>query len=173
MKSTIVKTKFLWLCLLAFLVLEGGTSRVCAQDTAKVNNARYEVLGTKVVVHYDLVGPVDGTYRVKVSLRKERDQSFLYLPRLVSGDDGEVKSSGKKQIDWDFLSEFPGGLEGEDFYFVVEAELVPSKSTLWYWVAGGAVLVGGAAAILLSKGSTTATTQDNGFALPVGRPIGQ
>ena len=173
MKSTPVQAKVLWYFLAVLLVLEVGSSRAVAQDSVKVQNVRYEVLGTKIVVHFNLVGTIDETYRIRLSLRKERDQSFLYIPRLVLGDAGEVKSGGTKQIDWDFLSEFPGGLEGEDFYFVVDVELVPTSSKLWYWVAGGAALVGGAAAILLSKGSTTSTTQDTGFPAPVGRPIGQ
>jgi hypothetical protein len=100
----------------------------------------------------------------------------VYVPRLLSGDVGEGEFTGtNRQVTWDFLAEFPGGLDGDDFYFLVEAEKAPWKLSPWYYIAGGVVAVGAASVYLLTqKNTTTVNSLPEGFPSPVGRPgVGQ
>ena len=77
---------------------------VSAQEKIRVQNVRFEVAGTRVVVGYDLEGPADRDYIVKVILRREAYQSFLHIPKTITGDVGEGRFVGKsKQVTWDIL----------------------------------------------------------------------
>jgi len=147
-----------------------------AQDEVKVQNVRFDIEGTRIVVRFDLQGPLDREYNVKMLLRREGNPSFVHVPRSVLGDLGEGKFAGlSRQITWDILKEFPDGLEGDDFYFVVDVELIKPTSKLIWWIGGGAAVVGGAFLLLKDtifppKGA--ATTPEGGFPRPVGRPTG-
>jgi hypothetical protein len=160
-----------WALLLLFSVYAAS-----AQEKIRVQNVRFEVAGTRVVVGYDLVGPADRDYIVKVILRREANQSFLHIPKTVTGDVGEGRFVGKsKQVTWDILKEFPQGLDGDDFFFVVDVELIRPGSKLLWWIGGGAAVVGGALLLLKDtifppKGA--AATPEGGFPRPVGRPTG-
>ena len=160
-----------WTLLLLFSVYV-----VSAQEKIRVQNVRFEVAGTRVVVGYDLEGPADRDYIVKVILRREANQSFLHLPKTITGDVGEGRFVGKsKQAAWDILKEFPQGLDGDDFYFVVDVEVIKPGSTLLYWIGGGAAVVGGA--VFLFKDTifppkSSPATPEGGFPKPAGRPTG-
>ena len=159
----------------AVLVIEVTPTHLYPQEANKVKNVRFEILGTQLVIRYDLAAPND-TYKVRVVLRKESESGFVYVPRLLSGDVGEGEFAGtNRQVTWDFLAEFPGGLDGDDFYFVVEAEKAPWKLSPWYYIAGGVVAVGAASVYLLTqKSTTTVNSLPEGFPSPVGRPgVGQ
>ena len=163
--------KALCYVLSAVLAIEVTPTHLYSQDTNKVKNVRYEILGTQLVIRYDLLAP-GTTYRVRVVIRKESEKGFVYVPRLLSGDVGEGEFAGtNRQVTWDFLAEFPGGLEGDDFYFVVEAEKAPWKLSPWYYIVGGVAAVGaGAAYLLTQKNATSGSSLPAGFQLPVGRP---
>ncbi|MBM4162093.1 MAG: hypothetical protein FJ217_13480 [Ignavibacteria bacterium] len=151
-------------------------TQVLAQDEVKVQNVRFDVEGTRIVVRFDVQGPLDREYTVKMLLRREGNPSFVHVPRLVVGDLGEGKFAGlNRQITWDILKEFPDGLEGDDYYFVVDVELIKPASKLIWWIGGGAAVVGGAVLLLKDtifppKGA--AATPEGGFPKPVGRPTG-
>jgi hypothetical protein len=156
------------------LVIEVMPTHLLSQDANKIKNVRFEILGTQVVIRYDLAVP-NNAYRVRVVLRKESEKGFVYVPRLLSGDVGEGEFTGpNRQVTWDFLAEFPGGLDGDDFYFVVEAEKAPWKLSPWYYIVGGVAAVGAGAAYLLTQNKTDSGSLPAGFQLPVGRPgVGQ
>jgi len=149
---------------------------VSAQEKIRVQNVRFEVAGTRVVVGYDLEGPAGRDYIVKVILRREANQSFLHIPKMINGDVGEGRFVGKsKQVTWDILKEFPQGLDGDDFYFVVDVEMIKPGSNLLYWIGGGAAVVGGA--VFLFKDTifppkSSPATPEGGFPKPAGRPTG-
>lgn len=169
------KSKCLCYLLISSLLVPSAASfsAFCA-DNVKVLNVRFEIVGTKIVVQYDLEGEANKDYKVKVILRRERNQSFLHIPQSVAGEIGEGPFAGQnRQVTWDFLREFPQGLEGDDFYFVIEVELISSGiSPLWY-IGGGVGIVGGVVGYLLSKGgSTPATSTVDVFPKPIGRPAG-
>ena len=175
MQRLYIHMRALCYVLSALLVIEVTPTHLYPQDANKVKNVRFEILGTQLVIRYDLTAPED-TYRVRVVLRKESESGFVYVPRLLSGDVGEGEFAGtNRQVTWDFLAEFPGGLEGDDFYFVVEAEKAPWRLSPVYYIVGGVVAVGAAAVYLLTQTKTdTGTSLPAGFPSPVGRPgVGQ
>ena len=169
------KRLYRWVALL--LILQGSSAmQAVAQDQIKVQNVRFEVEGTRIVVRFDLQGPIDRDYSVKMLLRRAGNQSFVHVPKSVLGDFGEGRFAGSnRQITWDILKEFPQGLEGEDYYFVVDVEMIKPTSKLIWWIGGGAAVVGGALYLLKDtifppKGA--AATPEGGFPKPVGRPTG-
>jgi len=145
-----------YLLIVSVLVPSVASSSVRSADNVKVVNVRFEIVGTRIVV------------------RRERNQSFLHIPRSVAGEIGEGRYAGQnRQVTWDFLKEFPQGLEGDDYYFVIEVEIVSSGiSPLWY-IGGGLGIVGGVVGYVLSKGGSEAATPAlEVFPKPIGRPTG-
>jgi hypothetical protein len=174
MLTLLHRTKTLCCAVIVLLfVPHMATSALWPEDPVKVQNVRFEVVGTKLVVHYDLQGPLGREYVVKVSLKREQNPSFTYLPKALAGDIGEGAFAGTdRKISWDLLKEFYQGLDGDDYYFVVEAELIAKgASPLWY-IGGGVAVVGGVAAYILSKSPKTESAVETGFPKPVGRPSG-
>jgi hypothetical protein len=157
-------------CLLASSV---SVARGVTDEQIKAQNVRFQAVGTKIVIRFDVEGPQDRDCTVKLILKREQNQSFAHIPRATAGDIGEGRFVGKdREISWDILKEFPQGLEGDDYYFVVEVELISrGMSPLWY-VGGGLAIVGGVAAFLLGKSSPASATATESFPKPIGRPSG-
>ena len=170
-----IQSKPLCYLLIGLLFLQGiPFSAASAREEEQVQNVRFEISGTRIVILYDLQGSASETYVVKVTLKRTSSTTFAYIPKIVSGDIGEGKLHGKnRRIVWDILREFPQGLAGDDFVFEITAVLIPSGSNAWLWIGGGAAVVGGAAILLLKGTSKTAgTTSETGFPQPIGRPSG-
>jgi hypothetical protein len=143
---------------------------ISAEDVS-VKNVRFEVSGNKILITYDLTGPSDKTYMIKVTLKRRQIPAYEYVPIYVAGDVGERKISGTgRQISWDMLRDFPNGLEGDDYYFRVEATMISQGSSFLYYFGGGAAVVGAAAYFLLGK--KTETVVEGNFPQPSGRPSG-
>jgi hypothetical protein len=127
------------------------------------------------VITYDLAGPKDENYVVRISLRREGDPKFKLDLGSLSGDAGKGQFAGKdRKAMWDQKKDFPTGLTGNDFFFVVDAELDSGGISTWVWIGGG-VVVAGLAAVLLggkkSDGSSSSnTTTDGVFPSEPGRP---
>jgi hypothetical protein len=175
MVSFVVRSKYLcYLLIVSMLMPSVAPSSVRSVENVKVLNVRFEIVGTKIVVRYDLEGEANKDYTVKIILRREHNQSFLHIPKSVAGEIGEGRFAGQnRQVTWDVLKEFPQGLEGDDYYFVIEVEIVSSGiSPLWY-IGGGVGIVGGVVGYLLSKGGSEAVTPTSDvFPKPIGRPTG-
>jgi hypothetical protein len=126
----------------------GGTS---------VENVRFEVSADLVKIFYDLNAPIDKVHDVRISLRRESDITFSYRPLNITGDVGTIVFPGqRRRIVWEYLKEFPDGLTGDDYYFVVEAEFIePEGMSPWIWIGGGAAVVGGVVGLLLLGGKDT------------------
>lgn len=171
MQSLSFRLKSIHFVLIALIILEGiPISLALAADEIRVENVRYEVVGMKAVIYYDLVGAVDKEYKVSVTLKRRGDVSFSYIPNFITGDVGKGNFLGKgRQVNWDFSREFPLGLEYEDYFFVVDADIVSGGISAVVWL-GGAALVGGAVAYLLLKKEEAAPPIDTGFPNPPGRP---
>jgi len=167
------RLKALCYILAGLLFVELVPAAAFAEDEIAVRNVQYEVTGELVRIYYDLVGPLERVHKVTIFLRRERDTAFSYRPLYLTGDVGSVVFPGeKRRITWDFLKDFPEGMEGDDFFFTVEAEMVqtPGINPL-YWIGGGAAVVGGVLAIvLLSKGGENPPVPSPSFPLPPGRP---
>ena len=128
----------------------------------------------KIFIYYQLNGNPDREYDISVELKRTSVPSFELKPSDLSGNVGRGKygDGSKKTIIWTLKPEEQAILNGEDFYFVVNADEVESGGGIpWYVYVGGAALVGGTAAVLLlNKKSDNTTTTGTDFPLPPARP---
>jgi hypothetical protein len=170
------RLKVLPLFLAALMLAESVPAAYAAQQSGdpSLDNVHFEVAGDIVRIYYDLNAPLDLVHAVRISLYRESDATFVYRPVNLTGDVGTIVFPGqKRRIIWEFTKEFPDGLVGTDYYFVVEAEAAEKEaSNLWWWVGGG---VAGAAAlvgliVLLSPGPGDEPPPPSGFPAPPGRP---
>lgn len=127
----------------------------------KVFNVQFsQRADSKVEVTYDLVGNPSKKYSVKLSLRKSGARGELPISRnSVTGTIGENISPGRGlRIIWNLPKDFPKGLEGEGFVFIVEVYERRGGSKLPWIIAGLAAAAGGGAAyLLLGKDSSPKT----------------
>ncbi len=130
---------------LLFCLCQAGFSQ-----NVSVTNLSYSLRVSDVVVHYDLNGPPDKSYDVSLVLKRDSEPYFKMQPKSVSGQVGTGEFAGRgREIVWHLYRDVPSGLDGNDYYFEVNASMiVPEKGggIPWYYFAGGA-LVGGAAAV--------------------------
>jgi hypothetical protein len=174
MLARFARQRTLCLFLAALMFLQGiPVLSLAGDDEISVQKVRFEITGDLVRIYYDLIGPIDRVHSVTISLQKESDQTFFYRPVNLTGDVGTIVFPGeRRRITWDFTKEFPEGLSGNDYFFVVNAELVEQeRMSPWVWVGGGAALVGGIVmVVLLSKGDEPPPPPPAGFPVPPGRP---
>lgn len=123
-----------------------------------VENVTFEEIGDSVIVHYDLHGPDQKRFRVRLLVSEDSGATFSILPRAISGDVGRNTLTGiGKRIVWQMKKDFPGGLYGEDFVFAVDA--VIQRRSKWPYIAAGAGILGGTVLLLTSgKRDTDPTT---------------
>lgn len=141
----------------------------------KVENVHFSVYSGLVIVNYNLLGNSSSKYKVQLILRKGSDPSYTYFPKSLTGDIGEGKFAGQgKQILWLIDQEFPQGLPGNDYYFVVQAEEMEqsSGSQILTWVGSGVAVLAAAVTyvILSSSKSAPGNSTAVGFPAPPGRP---
>jgi len=125
-----------------------------------------------ISVTYDLLGSTDQLYKVSLILKRAGSKDLVYYPKSVSGDVGEGRFGGKdKKIIWKMKDDFPGGLSGSDFYFVVKAESIESGPNILLWAGVGVAAIAAVATYLIVGGENgTTTDQNNSFPMPPGRP---
>jgi len=133
------------------------------EDIVLVRNVRFEASNQVVVVSYDLLGLVDREYKVTLTLKKEGDALFQYRPAATRGNIGIGRFAGRgRRIIWDISGDYPDGLEGNDYYFIVEAQQIQSESSTLPWIVGGAgILVAniGMFVLLSSKENTSKSVE--------------
>jgi len=159
------------------VALTAASSPVRAQDASvRIFNVSFRVVGDIVQIYYDLEGKLNQVYTVRLYLRRESDPSFFYVPVNVTGDIGTIVFPGERhRITWEMTQEFAEGLQGNDFYFIVETDIPKEKGiSPLVWIGGGAAVVGGVVlAIVLSSSSDDGPPPppgDTGFPTPPGRP---
>ena len=165
------------LTLVAALMIQLVAPALAADDVVvAVTNVRFEVRGELIYVYYDLAGDVQKAHRVSLYLRRESEPAFVYRPLNVTGELGTIvfPATGKR-ITWDFTKDFPEGLQGEDYYFEVEAEAPVGSGGIspLVFIGGGLAVIGGIVAIVLSGGGDDGPPPpptDTGFPPPPGRP---
>lgn len=133
--------------------------------TQEIKNVIFEPKGEEVWIYYDLLGE-DDDYEITIFLRRENIQIYKIALTNITGDVGDVKPGTNKKIIWKIDKQYPAGLDGEDFYFVIEAN---EKGKTWYYYVGGAV-VAGVAAILTLSGKSDESKPEVKFADPPTRP---
>ena len=157
-------------------VLKGEVKyqRVVRTEDPLVENVHYTVNNGSIIIRYDLMGLPNKNYKVTVELRKESDSSFFYVPKIVSGDIGIGKFAGKgREITWAFNQEFPDGLPGKDYYFVVSAQELSGSPRFLTWIGMGVAAVAATATyLIISKKNARPYSGSPGvsFPPPPGRP---
>ncbi|MCX6132224.1 MAG: hypothetical protein NTU47_00310 [Ignavibacteriales bacterium] len=170
MQTRMFRLRSVCVLLAALLLAEplAASSPVPGEDIA-VKNVRFELSGKTVIVSYDLAGSLDQAYLIKVTLKRRQVPGFEYVPKSLSGDVGEGKFSGVgRKVHWDMLRDYPNGLEGDDYYFRIEATMISQSSNLLYYVGGGVAVVGAVVYLLIHKPSV----DEGAFPQPSGRPSG-
>ncbi len=117
--------------------------------------------------------PPDREFKVAVVLRKESDPLFRFKPRKLTGDVGILHSMGRnKQIVWDIAREFPQGIDGNDFYFELQTEMLTKGNSSMWWIGGGAAVIAGGIVtyFVLSSGKVGPPSSSADFPPPPGRP---
>jgi hypothetical protein len=141
----------------------------------KVSDVAFSVHDGKVIIKYTLAGNVSAKYRVSVNLKRKSDPSYEYWPAFVTGDVGEGRFVGRnREIVWEIKKDFPGGVLGDDYYFVVEAEEVAEEhgTTLMTWIGSGIALAAATIAciVLLSSKSVSSNSSTSGLPVRPGKP---
>lgn len=160
----------------AVLLLAAGTPPLLAAEeggsTAAVSNVHYAVNGFRVKVWFDLAGKKDAKYNVGILLRNRNDPAFRYAPKALTGNVGTGAFAGRNNlIVWDMSKEFPQGLQGSGYYFVVNAQRVSSghSTSILTWIGAGAVAVAAVVTYVVvshNGGPTSPASYPN----PPGRP---
>ena len=146
------------------------------QQKGRIENVRVQINGrSSVYIDYDLVGPTDRVYKVTVTMKKESDSTFAYVPQNMAGDIGASVFPGRNnRIVWSLAKEFPEGIKEGEFYFLftVDEEEPSSGVGVPLLIAGGAAVVGGILALILvsKKGPDGGNGGPPGFPSPPDRP---
>ncbi len=141
-----------------------------------VENVRFEQqIDHRVVVHYDLIGESAKEYTVVLSLFNPESRKKIPLTgKSVQGESGRgVKPGRDLKIIWDLKQDFPGGLDGQDFRFVVDAFIekkVGGGKGLPWFIIGAAAAGGGT---LLYFTSRIAGAQERDLPGPPALPVDQ
>lgn len=163
---------FLTMTLLLTISVSAAYSDEIEQPAGIVSGVRFAVSGLQVTIRYDLRGDRNEKYKVSLVLRRRSDPSFRYLPKELSGDIGLGRYAGTdRKIVWNMRNEFPQGLQGNDFYFVVNANEVERKRSagILTWIGAGAVAVAAVVTYLMVMHSGSPTSPAS-FPIPPGRP---
>lgn len=127
-----------------------------------VENVRFsQEINSKVTVTYDLLGKPSEKYSVSLSVFIPQSRRKIPLTgSSVRGAIGGSVSPGKNlQIEWDLKNDFPNGLKGDGFRFIVDA-YIQQKRSKWPWFMAGLAAVGGTALLLSGSGSGAADHSD-------------
>ena len=109
------------------LVLAGSTGPMARAQEVETRDVQAYQQENRVVVTYAFIGDAEAEYEVSLRVSDDGGRSFRIEPSAVSGAIGEnVKPGGRKQITWDALEDFPGGLEGDEYRFKVIARKIRS-----------------------------------------------
>lgn len=137
------------LSFMAFLFLAISISKLHGQDASVLNVQFTQRPDGWVEVTYDLAGDSSEKYTIKLSVAQSGSRTKLAMRRAsLSGDIGEDISPGwGKKIIWNLPQDYPKGLAGDGFVFVVEAIEKGGGSKL-RWVLAGLGAAAGAALLL-------------------------
>lgn len=90
-------------------------------------NIQWKVVEGYVVLTFDLPDST-GKKDISIVLKRTSDPQFSFKPKMVAGDIGQRNISGPgRKIYWDYLSDIPEGLKGNDYYFEVTVEIVSQE----------------------------------------------
>lgn len=175
MLQSIGKSRGLRLLMLALFLQLVIPVSVPGQIEGVVRKVRLEVFRDRAYVDFELPGSASDRYTVTVTLLREGNPDFRYVPQNVTGDVGPgIRGGGARRIVWKYLGEYTEGLGGEGYY--VDIVAVPTKPeggiSPLILVAAGVAVVGGLVALVLSQGGNgnDGGGGTSGFPPPTGRP---
>jgi uncharacterized membrane-anchored protein YitT (DUF2179 family) len=138
-----------------------------------VKNVHFSTSDNKVWIFYDLQGEKKTTYQIQLLASTNGGKTYTISPTNVTGDIGrDVKAGKNKEIIWHIMEDYPDGLQGSDFQFLIKAhkEIPAINHQLLKYAAIGVAAIGvGVALILLLNGSNS-SGGSGGFPLPPPRP---
>lgn len=167
---------FLWSC---------STTRYGAKDEKhNVSNVHFKQKNEQVFIYYDLAGiSTKDFYDVHVSLTNDQGKKYKVDTTAASGDIGPHVTAGKnKKITWNLRQNYPNGLDGKQFQFMVTADesskRVSSTEALadqntkhnnnWiYYTAAGSLVLGIGTALMII---TNSSGSSNGLPAPPSHP---
>ena len=145
-----------------------ASGRCFADEGAPVvSNVEFTVSGLNVTVTYDLSGSAKANYNVALVLRSRSDPSFKYSPKVLTGDVGLGTHAGiQRKIVWNMEQEFPEGLPGNGYYFVVNADEVDADHStgILTWLGAGAVAIAAVTTYII-------VSHNGGLKAPVSYPV--
>ena len=157
-------------------LLAGFAFAPAAQSqTLDVENVRFtQNADAKVVVQYDLLGKASEEYTVILSVFIPESRKKIPLStRSLTGDVGQAVRPGRGlEIEWDLKRDFPNGLEGDGFRFIIDAYVMQKKASKWPWIAAGVAAIGGTA-LLLSGASSSGAGNNADLPAPPTLPTNQ
>lgn len=163
-------TPGIFLLVFLFAAEPALSQNTSSSESVLVENVSYAVSGGKIFIKYDLLGSNDQAYNVSLALKRSSSDNIIYVPKTVSGDIGEIHSAGKdKQIIWEIKNDFPQGLSGEDYYFVVQAEKIDESSNFLTWAGIGVAAIVTAVTYLII-GKNDSDNPESSFPPPPNRP---
>ena len=149
----------------------GANNSVASENSKLVENVSFTKEDNDVIINYNLRGSIGKEYNVVLLLKKVSDPNYQYVPQKVSGDVGTIQySRSTKQIIWEITNELPGGLHGNDFYFVVEAQEISDNTGFLSLVGIGVAVVAAVVTyIIIAKQKPQGVTKTS-FPDPPERP---
>jgi hypothetical protein len=131
----------------------------------QVQNVRFtQRVDSNVEVTYDLIGNPAKKYSVRLSLVKSGSRAaFPISKESLSGYVGEAVSPGRGlRILWNLPKDYPRGLEGEGFVFIVEVYEQRRGGSATPWLLGGLAAGGGVAILIAILGGGGGDNGGNG-----------
>ena len=141
---------------IALLIILGCSIAPSFSQQLKVKNVSFKSDGKVVTIDYDLEGMVNKKYKTSLKLSNDGGITYAIQPKTLDGDIGKNNYPGKnKEIIWNLTKDFPGGLEGANYVFAVDAEL--QKGSKWYYYAFGTAGLAGGILYYLTQNEKTTT----------------
>lgn len=143
------------------------------KNLPRVENVRFTQKQDTINVVYDLLSRSYKTkFNVDLLLVIGEKEAYTIDSNSVTGDVGKNTLPGRNnQIKWAVLKDFPRGIQGKNFQFIVEAEAQSGAKKTWLYIAAGvvaAVALGGIIAMIAGSSGG-----DGGLPTPPDRPGSQ
>ena len=149
-------------CFSLFCILIFCLNNSTRAQSLAVENVRFkQEIDSKVVVSYDLLGKKSQKYIIILSIFSPQSRKKVPLSnKSLSGDVGKAVSPGRGlEIVWVLRNDYPDGLEGEGFRFIIDAYIQQKSAGKWPWIVAGIAAAGGAVVLLTVSSTATPLTE--------------
>jgi len=138
-----------------------------------IKNVHFSTNDNNVWIFYDLQGNAESSYQIQLLASTNGGKTYTISPTNVTGDVGKGVHPGKnKQIIWNVMEDYPDGIKGLNFQFLVKAH--QDKPFLNHQIVKYALIgvasVGIGVTLYLLLHSNNKSGHSGGFPLPPPRP---